>query len=502
MERVVVVLDIGKTNKKIALYDQDLKLLDMNSRSFPALPLGNDLRQEQVEAIEQWLLATLKDVAATYDVRAISVTTHGAAAVCVGENGLPAVPVIDYTCEVDEGVHTRFASDIGSPADLQKETLTAEIRPIINVAKLLYFTRERYPEEFAKIQHILLYPQYFAYRLTGKVWADYTYLGCHTYLWDFEAGTWSGVVDRLAIGHLLPSTVGGPGEVAGTITPEVASATGLPPTTPVLVGVHDSNSSLIPYLLTGTGDFILNSTGTWCVAMHPENQAKLRADDIGKTVFYNRSVNNTPVKTAIFLGGLEFQVWTELLQKLNNRKDYPDFNPALAQEILDEGSAFILPGVVQGAGQYPTSRAALVVDGKPYDLEQIQAGTAVPALLSKYEKAYTVLLLSLALHTQAALNQAGLKPGSPIYTEGKFRQTPGYNILLANLFPENPVFITAVEEATSFGAAILGWAAVEGKGINALAGRSAFEKSAISPVPLKGLEAYGKKFFDLVGKKP
>lgn len=516
MQKVVVVLDIGKTNKKVALYDENLKFLSKESKSFPALPMTNipdrfssvsgalcqhELRQEQVLELEQWFLEQLSQVAKTYQVHAISITTHGAGAVCLGADGLPAVPVIDYTCEVNPRVHEAFHELVGSPRALQQSTNTAELKPLINVAKLVYFTRETFPEDFAKVKHLLLYPQYFSFRLTGKVWADYTYVGCHTYLWDFAQNTWSSVVDSLGIRELLPSSVGAPGDLAGTLSPEVAKRTGLPLTTPVLVGVHDSNSSLIPYLLAGAENFVLNSTGTWCVAMKPEEQAVLRPQDMGKTVFFNLSVENKPVKTAIFLGGLEFQTWTELLQSLNNRKDYPTFSQELTEKILIESELFILPGVVQGAGQYPESKAALVWKGKTYPLAELQASKSpLPEILYHYEETYAALLLSLALHTKAAFDQLSFTPGTEIYTEGGFRQTPGYNILMASLFPNNPLYTTEIEEATSFGAALLGWASGTKEGLRGLSSFARFEKHPFSPVALQGLDEYGTKFFRLVAQ--
>jgi sugar (pentulose or hexulose) kinase len=497
MERVIAVLDIGKTNKKIVLYDRKMKLLKMESRNFPARQL-EDVRVEQVEELEEWFLDTLRTLSLGYDIAALSITSHGAAAVCVGTDGKPSVPVLDYTTEVDESVHQDFYREIGNRDALQRETGTAELKPLINVGKMLYFAKKRFPEEFAATRTILLYPQYFSFRLTGEVSADYTYLGCHTYLWNVWKGGWSDVVKRLGIADLLPERIDYPGSIAGRVSPEVASQTGLSPRTPVLVGVHDSNSSLIPYLLSGSGDFLLNSTGTWCVAMHPEKEAVLTEDDIGKTVFYNLSVNNTPVKTAVFMGGLEFETWFKLLRKINGRDDYPDFLPERAREIVKEAGHFILPGVVQGAGQYPDSTARLVSGDKSYRLDDIVTGQTVPDLFREYEKAFTVLLLSLALHSKVAFERAGLVKGVPIYTEGGFRQNRGYNRLLTSLFPENPVFTTGIDEATSFGAALLGWAAVEGRPLSAMAPQAGFERIPVEPLDIQGMKNYSDRFFSLL----
>ncbi len=53
----------------------------------------------------------------------------------------------------------------------------------------------------------------------------------------------------------------------GTLLPEIAARTGLPATTPVHVGIHDSNASLLPHLLARDAPFSVLSTGTWVIAL-------------------------------------------------------------------------------------------------------------------------------------------------------------------------------------------------------------------------------------------
>jgi L-fuculokinase len=497
MDKVIAVLDIGKTNKKVALYNEKMELVQLKSESFPSIAY-EDVRIEQVEEIESWFLSILKEAVRQYQITCISITTHGAAAVCIDGDEKISVPPLDYTTEVDASIHDAFFAQLGSRELLQKKTCTAEIKPIINVGKMLFFASQRFPEAFSETRQILLYPQYFSWRLTGEIWADYTYAGCHTYLWDFVNNSWSFVADKLGIGNMLPEKVNYPGALAGYIRKEISEKTGLSPDTPVLVGVHDSNSSLIPYLLLGEEDFLLNSTGTWCVAMHPEAEALMQDEDIGNTVFFNLSVMNSPVKTAIFMGGLEFESWSTLIQQLHNRDDYPDFNQSLANEIITQAEYVILPGVVQGAGQFPDAKAGIVCKHEFTSLEDIQKGERIPEILYDYEKAYTILLLSLALHTQVAFERAGLKPGSPVYTEGGFRYNGGYNKLIAALFPENPFFTTGIDEATSFGAALLGWSHIQKKPLQDLASLSNFEKIAVKAAELEDISHYQKRFFSLM----
>ena len=245
----IAVLDIGKTNKKVAVYDDEMKPLAVRKRKIGTIRL-DDLDVEDIETVESWFLKQLKELGSEYPIRVLSVTTHGSTLVCVGPDDKPSVPPIAYTNEVPDGVHERFWAAVGDPKETQKVTATAEIKPLINSAKLLWYQKERWPEDFQKTEHILFYPQYFGYRLTGVPSADITYTGCHSFLWDYAAEDWSSVADVLGIRHMLPKKPGASESELGVITPEVAAATGLPGDTRVTLGIHDSNSSLVPYLIT------------------------------------------------------------------------------------------------------------------------------------------------------------------------------------------------------------------------------------------------------------
>ena len=505
MEQVVAVLDIGKTNKKVAIFDDRMKMRDARRRKIEPIVVDG-LRVEDVSTIESWFLAQLKELTTTWSIRAISVATHGAGAVCVGADGTPSVPPVDYTQEVEEGVRRRFFAEMGSPEELQQVTATAEVQPLINVGKLLFFLKERYPDGFARTKHLLLYPQYFAYRLTGVATADITYTGCHTYLWDHEKDDWSHVVDRLGLRHALPERPLPPTEVIGTVTRSVAEATGLGADTIVTTGIHDSNSSLIPYLITRDSDFVLNSTGTWCVAMRPTKIVSFSPDEIGKMVFFNTGYDGRPVKTSILLGGLEYETYHKILSDYHGRSEEPPLNTALLKELAGASDAFILPSVVKGSGQFPDSEARIVEkeDGlgaetfRTIRLQDVVDGLAFPRAFEDYERALALVDLSVAIQSVIALERVGMQKGTEIFIEGGFRNNATYLAILSALLPKNPIFLTSVEEATAFGAALCGRAALAKRPIEELADTVNLETVTVEPVSIVGITAYRSAFQELL----
>ena len=493
MSYTVAVLDIGKTNKKVALYDEEMNPIAVRKRKIETY-VQDGLDIEDIETVVDWFLQQLGELGKEYEIRSIAVTTHGATFVCLDGEGNPSVPPVAYTNEVDESVHERFWAAMGNPKGIQRNTATAEVKPLINPAKLLWFLKESRPEDFKRTKHILLYPQYFAYRLTGRIAADITYTGCHSYLWDFGKNDWSEVTDKLGIRGMLPKKPGLPTEELGPLSPEVAARTGLSPDVKVTLGIHDSNSSLIPYLITQKKDFVLNSTGTWCVAMHPVDQVRFEADELGKMIFYNLSFEGRPVKTSILMGGLEYAFYTEAVMKHHGKQEWPDYDPAMYADILSRPRTFLLPSLVPGSGQFPDSVARVVDEGEEYSPNDIETGNRWPKAFEDYRAGFALANLSLAIQTRIALLRVGLTPGTEVFIEGGFRQNENYGALLGALLPENPLYLTSLDEATSFGAALTAKALADGVSVASLKKYVKLDKQPVTPARLDGLEDYVAAF--------
>jgi len=488
MTDAIVVLDIGMTNKKVALYSTELEMIAERKRVFPPL-MRDGLETHDLSGMEAWFLAMLCELArefsGTHRIRAIAVSTHGATFVAADAAGNPVAPCVYYTYEPQGDFHERFFASSGERKALQASTGTPDFSALINLGKGIFFLKERYPEAFASARWFLPYPQYWSMRFAGKASAEGTYIGCHTFLFNWQNNGYSSVADALGIRDRLPLPIGQPWEVLGTISPEIAARTGLSPDTVVTLGIHDSNASIMPHLATaGQRDFVLNSTGTWCVLMHPAARYGFEADELGKVVFFNRSAWNTPIKTAIFLGGKEYETWINIIAGLQHSTParLPQPTQADYARVLAERSCFILPEIVPGSGQFPGSAARAIERGAHYSLAQVEAGASLPEFLRDPTTAQAVLNISIVLQTEVALIRTGLMEGTEILTEGGFRNNGDYNSLLASAFPGNPVYLTDLKEATSFGAAMTALAALRGIDPIELSPYIHVEKTAVRPM--------------------
>ena len=492
----IAVFDIGKTNKKLVIYDSNLQIVIIEKTKIEEYTHG-DINSDDVIGIKDWMLQQLKRYSTKYDIKVISISAHGATFTCIDENGDLAIPELSYTTDPGVEFHTKFFEVIGSRESLQEETCTPDFNVLLNIAKGIKYAQDIYRERFKNVKYILNLPQYFSYQLTNIVSADPTYVGCHTYLWNFRDNTWSDVVDKLNIRHMLPEKLLEPWNVIGKITREVAETTGLSRDTIVTTGIHDSNASLLPHIIDSDGsDFILNSTGTWCVIMHERETIHFQPDELGKVVFYNLSAFNKPVKTAIFMGGLEYEAYDALFT--NGDKDSYDFNIEIYQEIIEQKELFILPGITQGTGQFPESKPRIIEGNKIFDFDDIKTGRIIPEFFKEAKIAYAVLNLSLAIQTKVSLDRVDMKNGLPILTEGGFSKNEAYNILLGCFYPESDIFLTNLKEATAFGAALIGKAALEQMHPSKYKKLLEIEKIPVNKIRLRGLEEYSNKLFNLI----
>lgn len=526
MNYAIAVIDIGMTNKKVAIYDDTLTQLEATYKNFEPLYIENTSTKETIavhdlKGMERYFIEEIKKFSQKYPIKAIAVSTHGATFVCIDKNGSVCTPCIIYTYEAGNAFHNEFYATCGNRYDLQKTTYTPPFSALINPAKGVYYLQKYFPDDFAKTACILNFPQYWGFVFTGITGAEPTYCGCHTYLWNHKKSDWSQVADTLKIRHLLPTNYKNTYEQLGTLKQDLAQKMTLSPDVIVTMGIHDSNASLLPYLTnqiaqnakqTGTPniqddfskefteDFILNSTGTWCVCMHSQNSLEFNDDDIGKIVFFNQSAFRKPVKTSIFLGGMELDTYVKLFQQHTKTDLFPSSTIECVNKILLDKTCFLLPEIISGSGQFPHAKAGIWEDSVFFSFEDMQNGKKNPKILGNEQEFFALLDISLVIQTEIALKRAGLGEKTKIFTEGGFRKNKLYNTLLSSILPKNSVFLTSMAEATAFGAALTAKIACENAKSDTIFIDANIEYVPVEKVSVFQYEKYKKQWLSLAEK--
>lgn len=503
MSYKIAVLDIGKTNKKLYIYDQDLNCLnpDAEGQSFETTswqtPSGQVLECDDMAKIYRWMVEGLRECESRYgNIRVISVSTHGATLALLGErenqvfdgDGGLVFPIISYESEVREETHRTFFERINmSPEEAQRTTGTPDLSWLLNGAKQVHFLQQHAPERFDSVTDILMFPQYVGYLLTGNMGCEPTYLGCHSYLLDASGDCYSEVAQRLGITRMLPDLPpSNTWDRLGTIQPELARQTGLDEDCVVSLGVHDSNAALVPYLAKGLDEFVVQDSGTWVVTMSPrrDGTVEFEPDELGLEVFFNRDIYGNPVKTTIFRGGAEFDFYRTNV--LSDRKRPDGIQKDIIEELIVSREAFVLPTIDRGAGLFPESVARML---------------ATDIIFRDAATAWHAVDLGIAVQGWQGLRMAAGENARKVYVEGNIGQNnPVYRSVIAGLFPDAQVRYGSMGGAP-FGAAILGAAAAERTQPETLNNRYEIELNSTEDLPVdhSDLRAYATTFLDRIG---
>ena len=283
----IAVIDIGKSNAKVVLIDRQTRAT-IGAKSTPnAVAAGGPYPHHDVERLWPFILDALGALNGTRAVEGISITTHGATAALATDDGL-ALPILDY----EHGGPEETATDYDAVRPPFAETLSPRLPNGLNLGAQLFWQARTFPREFATARYLLMYPQYWAWRLTGIAATEVTSLGSHTDLWAPAERRYSSLVGSQRWDKLLPP-LSDAVSVLGAVTPEVCAATGIAAGTPVACGIHNSNASLLPYIAAFEAPFTVVSSGTWAIAMtvgggtgrlDPERDSLAYVDAYGRAV--------------------------------------------------------------------------------------------------------------------------------------------------------------------------------------------------------------------------
>lgn len=446
----VLILDIGKTNVKVLVLNDKLETVFEQRR--PNQVLNTEpYPHYDVEGTWEWLLLMMADAGKDFEISAISVTTHGATAALIDRerdgDGL-VLPVLDYESKLPESCSMSY----GRVRPGFSETRSPDLSAGLNLGRQLYWLQEQYPREFREATDILLYPQYWVWRLTGELCSEVTSLGCHTDLWAPESRDYSTLVDSMGWRNRFP-TIKPADSIVGTLRKSVCEITGLPSECRVAVGIHDSNASYLRYVCANKeSDFAVISTGTWAITM----ASGTSCDDLqeSKDMLANVDFRGNPVACARFMAGREYETLCHRMGA--SISEVFDFQDLVA--IVD-ANAMALPSFSNQSGPFSGNSGQIAAD-----INRING----PALASVY----------CALILDVELDLLGAK--GDIYIEGAFLKNSLLCRLLAAFRSNQNVYLSPDSTGTVKGAASL-------VGLNEVQSDA---HTLCNPVILDGIDSY------------
>ncbi|MBC8156347.1 MAG: carbohydrate kinase, partial [Bacteroidetes bacterium] len=183
---VCAVFDVGKTNKKLLLFDGDYRIMRETAESFDEISDDEGFHGDDLPRLITWLQTSLHALltGGQFDVRAVNVATYGASFVHIDAAGQAVTPLYNYLKPFPRQLHEHFYGQRGGCDPFCVETASPDIG-MLNSGLQLYWLKHTQPARFGQITHSLHLPQFCSYLFTQTPVADLTSVGCHTGLWHF-----------------------------------------------------------------------------------------------------------------------------------------------------------------------------------------------------------------------------------------------------------------------------------------------------------------------------
>jgi L-fuculokinase len=411
---MVLIFDIGKTNKKVFIFDENYQIVWQESVHLPETVDEDGDACEDIAVLSAWILATCEAIQSEYPIKAIHFSTYGATLVYLDENGKPLTPIYNYMKPYSKKLKNQFYKKYGGEENFSVTT-ASPVLSSLNSGMQLYRLKKEQPNVFEKVKYCLHLPQYVSFLLTQKCFTDITSIGCHTNFWDFNQKSYHYWVAGEKVSHLLPM-IHPTQDAISTVLNSKKIAIG--------IGLHDSSAALIPYLLQFKEPFVLLSTGTWNIALNPFNDNPLTYNELQQDCLCYLAYNGRPVKASRLFAGYNHEKRTkQLATRFKMPLDYYKtvrYNPKDVKSLRLESS----------------------------DLYDLSAS-------DDYEMAYHRLVFEIVNQQIDAIHLIidSKSKIERIFVDGGFANNEIFMLLLAEAFPTLDVFAAEIAQASALGAA-------------------------------------------------
>ncbi|HUZ61344.1 MAG TPA: FGGY family carbohydrate kinase [Hanamia sp.] len=433
MKNVIAIFDVGKTNKKLFLFDENYKIVFERSSVFPETIDEDGFPCENLESLKMFVLDSLNEIInlKEFKIKAINFTSYGASFVYLNEQLQAIAPLYNYLKPYPESLKKQFYNLYGGKDEFAFRT-ASPVLGSLNSGMQLYRIKYEKPHLFKEIKYALHLPQYLSFLISGNVCSDITSVGCHTNLWDFQKKDYHYWVKQEGISEKL--------------APIISCSEVIPVSFPgnnyrVGIGLHDSSAALIPYLMNFREPFILISTGTWCISLNPFNHAPLTKKELKNDCLCYMSYDAKPVKASRLFAGNEHEIEVKRIGEHFNqnpsRYRTMDFNPEIISSLQKKNRS------------EKKLREKMENDKKPLftDTDLLN--------FKNDEEAYHQLMLGIIaqqyVSTQLVLKGTNVKR---IFVDGGFGNNAIYMNLLASVFPGMEIYASSMAQATAVGAAL------------------------------------------------
>lgn len=417
-----LIFDIGKTNKKYFLFDEDYFILESQSFIFPEITDEDDFPCEDIEKLKEWVLNVFNEISLRHKINFLNFSAYGATVVYLDNSDSVIFNVCNYLKTAPKDISGKFISMFGSEDQFSLET-SSPFLGFLNSGFQIF--NKLHSGKFEKVNCILHLPQFFSFLFTGQKISDYTSIGCHTGMWNYTTKNYHEWINDSKISPLLPIFAN---------SPQVCEKGKIV----IGAGLHDSSSALIPYLRISEQEFILLSTGTWSICLNPANNEALSIYELKNDCLNFLTPEGKPVKASRLFIGKELEVQSQIISEIWNVGEDVLKNCKYNKDIYEDLKKSFLKAF---EFQY---------------LKNIKPVNFKINSFKNYNIAYHQLLIELVeLQIEKIKLILGEKNKiNALYIDGGFTNNDVFLNILADNLPEMSIFTSEVAVASALGAAL------------------------------------------------
>ncbi len=254
-------IDLGSTNVKAAIYDENMHLVDRQSTPVTYLREGGFVEFD-AECYYRDLLALVAGMVeknGIREIKQIAFTGQAESLVCVGKEGSALMNAISW---MDERSTAECAelSKLFDSATCERITGQQAVLPTWPATKMLWLKKHR-PEIYENTQTFMLLKDYIVYKLTNVKLADMSIATFSFYFDIYDKCYWKEMLQAIGITEEVLPPLAEPCTVAGPLTSGAAQALRLSENTMVNIGTLDHFAGMIGTGNVSVGGMTL-STGT------------------------------------------------------------------------------------------------------------------------------------------------------------------------------------------------------------------------------------------------
>src|SRR5687768_5440399 len=168
--KVIAVFDVGKTNKKLVLFDEQYKLVYEENKQLEEVSDEDGFACEDVLALTQWIKDSFDRLLnkKQFDIKAVNFSAYGASFVYLDDELNVIPPLYNYLKPYPAGLQKKFYNDYGGETIVARQT-ASPVLGNLNSGMQLYRLKHEKPDTFKKIKWALHLPQYLSFILSSAI---------------------------------------------------------------------------------------------------------------------------------------------------------------------------------------------------------------------------------------------------------------------------------------------------------------------------------------------